>query len=127
MRTYGDVGLVPVFLHTTTDFVKSHRPELVKFLAGHLDKADMISKNPKQAAQLAVKAASAKGYDISEDAFMRVFKRIDFKIEVDKEAIQAFNDAGSFLLQEKKIKQIPKLVHDDTLLADAKKLRQKTK
>lgn len=127
MRTYGDVALVPVFLHTTTDFAKAHRAEIVKFLAAHLDKAEMIKQNQRMAAQLAVKAASAKGYNISEDAFLRVFKRIDFKIDIDNNAIKAFDDAAQFLYREKKIKRIPKIQYDGSLLAEARELRKKLK
>ncbi|MGC9308479.1 MAG: ABC transporter substrate-binding protein, partial [Thermoplasmatota archaeon] len=81
LRTYGDIALVPVSIHTTKSFANDHREELVKFLAAQMDKAEMIQNNPSQAAQLAADAASKKGYDVSADAFERVFERINFSID----------------------------------------------
>ena len=127
MRQYGDVALMPVFLHTTTDFVKTHRPEVVKFLAAHLDKAEMIKENPQEAARLAAKAANAQGYNVSADVFLRLFKRIDFNLDIDQGVVQAFKDAAQFLYNEKKIDKIPQIKYDASLLEDAKKLKEKTK
>jgi ABC-type nitrate/sulfonate/bicarbonate transport system substrate-binding protein len=127
MRQYGDVALMPVFLHTTTDFIKTHRPQIVKFLAAQLDKAQMIKENPEEAARLAAKAANAQGYNVSGDVFLRVFKRIDFSLGIDPGVVKSFNEAAQFLYNEKKINKIPKIKYDASLLKDAKKLREKTK
>lgn len=127
MRTYGDVALMPVFLNTTTDFVKTHRAQIVKFLAAHLEKAEMIKENPQEAARLAAKAANAQGYNVSEDVFLRVFKRIDFSLDIDPGVVQAFKEAAQFLYNEKKIDKIPQIKYDSSLLEDAKKLKEQTK
>jgi ABC-type nitrate/sulfonate/bicarbonate transport system substrate-binding protein len=126
IRTYGDISPVPVFLHTTAKFAKENRSGVVKFLAAHLDKVELIRSNPVKAAELAVKAAGAKGYDVSADAFMRVFKRIDFSLDIDSNVIAAVQDTAQFLYKEKKINKIPELVFDDSFLKEARAL-SKTK
>jgi ABC-type nitrate/sulfonate/bicarbonate transport system substrate-binding protein len=122
IRTYGDVSSVPVFLHTTAKFARNHRAEIVKFLAVHLDKFELIKDNPNKAAELAAKAASAKGYEVSVDVFSRVFKRIDFSLGIDSNVIAAVQDTTQFLYKEKKINKIPELVFDDSFLKEARAL-----
>jgi len=126
LRTYGDISLVPVLLHTTVEFASTHRSEIVKFLAAHLEKAEIIQRDPDRAAELAAKAASVKGYNVSADAFKRVFKRIDFSIEINDDIIAAINDTAQFLYAEKKIKEVPALKYDKSFLEEAKRLRQST-
>jgi ABC-type nitrate/sulfonate/bicarbonate transport system substrate-binding protein len=124
LRTYGDVALVPVFLHTTADFARTHRKEIVKFLAAHLDKAEMIQKNPRQAAQIASKAASAGGYDVPAAAFEKVFKKIDFSLDISDGALKELHEAAQLLYNEKKIKSVPQILYDRSFLDEAKKLRK---
>ncbi len=124
MRTYGDISLVPVSLHTTEKFAAKHRAEIVKFLAVHLDKADLIKNDPDRAAELAAKAAGAKGYNVSGDAFKRVFKRIDFSLDVNDEILAAINDTAQFLFDEGKIKSVPVIKYDKSFLEEAKELQK---
>jgi ABC-type nitrate/sulfonate/bicarbonate transport system substrate-binding protein len=124
LRSYGDVALVPVFLHTTTDFARSHRKEIVKFLAAHLDKAEMIRKNPRQAARIAAKAAGAGGYDVPPEAFEKVFKKIDFSLDISDAVLKELQEAAQLLYNEKKIKTVPQIVYDRSFLDEAKKLRK---
>jgi NitT/TauT family transport system substrate-binding protein len=124
LRTYGDVSSVPVSLHTTVEFSKKHRPEIVKFLASHLDKAEMIQKNPERAATLAAKAASAKGYDVSADVFSRVFRRIDFSIDIDEKVLMGIQDTAQFLYDQKNISKIPGIKYDKSFLDEAMILRK---
>jgi len=125
MRTYGDVSPVPVALHTTVDFAKNHRPEIVKFLAAHLDKADFIRNNPDKAAEIAAKAAGSRGYTVPADAFKRVFKRIDFSLDIDDDIVSAIQNTGRFLYGQKKITGIPVIICDGSFLEEAKKLRER--
>ena len=123
LRTYGDVALGPVQIHTTKEFAYNHEEEVVRFLAAHLDKADMIKNDPEKAAEIAASAAAKKGITVSPEAFETVFARIDFSIEFDESIIQAINDTADFLLSQGKIEKTPTLVWDTSFLDKAKKLR----
>ena len=125
LRMYGDIALVPVSIHTTRAFAKKHRPEIVKFLAAHLDKAEMIRTNPERAAQLAAKAAGAKGYNVSARAFLNVFKRIDFSLGITDGTLSAIKDTAAFLHKKKKITKIPAFTHDKSFFEEAMALRKK--
>jgi ABC-type nitrate/sulfonate/bicarbonate transport system substrate-binding protein len=126
LRTYGDISLVPVSLHTTVKYANEHRSEIVKFLAVHLDKAELIKNDPNRAAELAAKAAGEKGYNVSADTFKRVFRRINFSIEINDDIIDAIENTGQFLYSKKKIKKIPTLKYDESFLEEAKRLQQST-
>ena len=125
LRTYGDVALVPVCIHTTVEFAEKHREEIVKFLAAQMDKADLIRNNPKEAARLAAQAAAKYGYNVSADAFERVFKRINFSIDFDGKVLDAINDTARFLYEQGKIDKIPELRWDRSFIEEAKELRKK--
>ncbi len=125
LRTYGDVSRVPVLLHTTADFVRTNRAEIVRFLAAHLDKADFIRTDPKRAAKVAAQAANQKGYNVSPEVFERVFKRIDFSLDLDEGIVKDVQEAARFLHAEKKIDRIPAIKWDASLLAEAKALRER--
>lgn len=127
IRTYGDVSSVPVFLHTTAKFAQENRNEVVKFLAVHLDKFEIIKNTPNRAAELAAKAAEAKGYEVSVEVFTRIFERIDFSLDIDPEVIAAARDTAQFLYKEKKINSVPQLVYDTSFLKEAKALRERQK
>jgi len=124
LRTYGDISLVPVSLHTTVAFAEKHHGEIVRFLAAHLDKAALIQKNPQRAAQLAAKAAGAKGYNVSAGAFLGVFKRIDFSLDITQGTIDAINDTAQFLYHKRKVPHIPQFKYDKSFLEEAKALQQ---
>jgi ABC-type nitrate/sulfonate/bicarbonate transport system substrate-binding protein len=124
LRMYGDVALVPVSIHTTVEFAQKNRPKIVKFLAAHLDKVEMIQKDPQRAAQLAAKAASAKGYNVSADVFLNVFNRIDFSLDITDGTLNAIRDTAQFLYEGKKIDKIPELRYDKSFLEEAKKLHK---
>jgi len=123
LRSYGDVALVPVSLHTTLEYAQSHREEIVRFLAAQLDKVDMIRNDPAGAAQLAAQAASAQGIQVSPDAFERVFKRVDFSLEFDENVLAAIEDTARFLYNKGKINTIPEFRWDGSFLEEAKTLR----
>jgi ABC-type nitrate/sulfonate/bicarbonate transport system substrate-binding protein len=127
LRVYGDIALVPVSIHTTIEFAKEHRSEIVRFLAAHLDKVEIIKDDPPRAAQLAAKAASAKGYNVSADAFLGVFKRIDFSLGITDGTIDAVKDTAQFLYQERKINKVPLFRYDKSFLEEAKALKQTKK
>ena len=123
LRSYGDVALVPVLLHTTVKYAQTHRDEIVRFLAAQLDKVAMIRNDPAKAAQLAAKAASAQGIQVSPDAFERVFKRVDFSLDLDKDVLAAIENTAQFLYSKGKINFIPKFRWDGSFLEEAKALR----
>ncbi len=124
MRTYGDVALVPVSIHTTRKYAREHQEEIVRFLAAQLDKAELIRENPKEAAKIASTAAAKKGITVSSEAFEKVFSRIDFTIEFDQKIIDAINQTADFLVSQGKIQEKPELEWDTSFIEEAKKLRQ---
>ena len=123
LRSYGDVALVPVSVHTTVEFAENHREDIARFLAAHLDKAEMIRNDPDRAAELAAQAASEQGTDVSADAFKRIFERVDFSLELDAEVLASIEDTALFLYEQGKIDTIPELRWDGEFLDEAKKLR----
>ena len=127
LRTYGDVALVPASIHTTKTFVDENRDLVVRFLAAHLEKADMIANDPDRAAEIASQAAADKGLDVPEEAFKKIFGRINFQIEFNQSIIDAINDTAEFLEEQGKIESVPTLAWDTTLLEDALELYEKKK
>jgi len=123
LRSYGDIALVPVSVHTTVEFAENHRQEIVRFLAAHIDKVDMINSDPDRAAELAAKAASEQGIDVSADAFKRIFERVDFSLEFDSGALASIEDTAAFLYEKEKIDTIPEFRWDGSFLEEAKRLR----
>ena len=126
LRTYGDISLVPVSIHTTKAFAYSHRDLIVRFLAAQLDKAEMIKNNPKECAQIAADAAMSMGINVSAEAFEKVFQRINFQIEFNETIIDSIYDTAQFLYQQGKIDKIPTLAWDTSFLQEAEQLRSKT-
>jgi len=124
IRSYGDIALVPVCIHTTLRYAESHREEIVRFLAAHLDKVDLIENFPDLAARLAAEAASAQGIEVSPDAFERVFKRVDFSMEIDDQVIASIRDTAAFLFEKGKLDVIPEFRWDGSFLEEAKQLRE---
>ncbi|MFZ5919285.1 MAG: ABC transporter substrate-binding protein [Chloroflexota bacterium] len=125
IKSYGDVALVPVMIHTTVSFAEQHPQELASFLAAHLEKAELIRTDPDRAAQLAAEAASAQGIEVSADAFKRIFQRVDFSLDIDDAVLASIEDTAQFLLEQDQIDAIPELRWDASFLEEAKKLRAK--
>jgi len=123
MRTYGDVALTPVSIHTTKEYASQHEDEIVRFLAAHLEKAELIQNNPEEAATLATNAASERGANVLPEAFERVFNRINFELDVNEETIGSINDTALYLYEEGKIETIPTIEYDASYLEKAKQLR----
>ena len=123
LRSYGDIALVPVSIHTTVKYAEGHREEIVRFLAAHLDKVEMINGEPDQAAQLAAQAASAQGIDVSADAFKRIFERVYFGLEIDEDVLASIEDTARFLYENDKIDAVPEFRWDTSFLEEAKSLR----
>ncbi len=124
LRTFGDIALVPVSIHTTLDYAENHHDELVKFLAAQLDKADMIKNNPEQAAEYAAQAATQYGSDVSADAFLNMFNRINFSIDFNEQVLASINDTAQFLYDQGKIENIPTIRWDKSYLEEAITLRE---
>jgi ABC-type nitrate/sulfonate/bicarbonate transport system substrate-binding protein len=122
LRTYGDISLVPVSLHTTRKYAQNHRSQIVKFLSVHLEKAKLIKMYPERAAQIAAKAASDQGYNVSAKAFEKVFRRIDFSIELNSNIISDIKNTAKFLYDIKKINKVPNIYYDNSYLNEAKNL-----
>lgn len=124
LRSYGDIALVPVCLHTTLDYAEEHRDDIVNFMAAHMDKAELIKNDPEQAAELAAQAALDQGVEVSSDAFLTMFNRIDFTIEINSDILNAINDTAQFLYDQGKIDSVPTLRWDDSFIEEAKELRE---
>lgn len=122
IRTYGDVALTPVMLHTTKTYAQNHPDELVAFLAAHLKKAQLIESDPSQAAEYARLGAEENGIDVSKTAFEIVFKRIDFSVDFDQELVNGLTETAEFLKDQGKIDSIPEFYYDRTYIEQAKAL-----
>lgn len=125
MRTYGDVSPVPVSLVTTKAYAENHEDEIVRFLAAHLDKAELIQSNPERAAEIASQTAASRGVDISPDAFVRVFERIDFNVEIDQSDIDSIYETAEFLVAGGSIPKVPVFAYDTSYVEKAKELRER--
>ncbi len=125
MMTYGNVDQVPVCLQTTKAYAQLHEDELVRFLAAHLEKADLIKNNPSEAARLASLAAAKKGITIPPEAFEKDFQRIDFSIDFDESIITNIEETAKFLYSGGQIKKLPVITYDKSYLEKAKELRSK--
>jgi len=126
LRSYGDIALVPVSIHTTIEYAQSHREEIVRFLAAHLDKVALIESAPRLAAELAAQAAGSQGVDVSPDAFLKIFERVDFSLEVDDSVLASIEDTASFLYEKGKVDSIPEFRWDGSYLEEAHRLRETT-
>jgi len=124
LRSYGDIALVPVSIHTTLEYAQSHREEIVRFLAAHLDKVALIESAPRLAAELAAQAASAQGSDVSPDAFLKIFERVDFSLEFDDAVLASIQDTAAFLYEKDKVDSIPEFRWDGSFLEEAIQLRE---
>lgn len=123
LKSFGDVALTPVSIHTTKTFAEENRDLLVRLLAAELDKYDMIERDPKKTAEYASKAATDMGFKVSADAFELIFKRIDFQIEFQDHLIEELKNTAQFLYDQGKINNIPNFYYDASILEEARKLR----
>jgi ABC-type nitrate/sulfonate/bicarbonate transport system substrate-binding protein len=121
LRSYGDIALVPVSIHTTVEYAAEHPDELVAFLKAHKQKVELIESDPDRAAELAAEAASAQGIEVDADAFKTIFERVDFSLEVTDEIIASIEDTAQFLYDQGKIDSIPEFRVDTSFLEEALK------
>jgi ABC-type nitrate/sulfonate/bicarbonate transport system substrate-binding protein len=119
LRAYGDIGSVPACIHTTRSFAYGHEEVLVRFLAAHLDKAELIRSNPSQAAAMAVEAAARTGLTVPAGAFETVFRRVDFSVDIDESIIESIGETADFLYEQGKIDRKPELAWDRGFLEKA--------
>ena len=73
---------------------------------------------------MAADAASEQGSDVSADAFLRIFERVDFSMEFDETVLASIESTAQFLFDQGKIDVIPSFRWDGTLLEEAKTLRE---
>ncbi len=125
MLSYGKYALTPVLLHVKASVLEKKRDAVVRFLAGLLDRYDMIQGKGAEAAVVAAKAASAGGATIDPKAFELAFRRIDFSLDVDQAILGELKSTAETLLRNKKIEAVPDFRVDMSVLADAKVLRSK--
>lgn len=124
IKSFGDVALTPVSIHTTKKFAQENRDMLVKLLAAQLDKYEMIKNDPTKSAEYAAKAATDMGFKVSAEAFELIFKRIDFQIEFQDFLVDELKSTAQFLFDQGKITRIPDFYYDFTIIEDARKLRE---
>jgi len=122
LRSYGDIALVPVSMHTTQAYAEENHEQIVRFLAAHMAKVELIQNDPDRAAELAATAASAQGVDVSADAFKRIFERVDFSLEIDDSTIASIQDTAQFLYDKEKIESVPEFRWDKSFLQEAQEL-----
>jgi NitT/TauT family transport system substrate-binding protein len=122
MQSYGDVALTPVVIHTTVEYAKTHRAELVAFLRGHIDKLNLIKNDVDEAARIAAEAASAQGAEVSPEVFKTIFERVDFSLVVDADVVAALEDTAQFLKNTGEVDTIPVFLVDTSFLEEALKL-----
>jgi ABC-type nitrate/sulfonate/bicarbonate transport system substrate-binding protein len=102
--------------------LENHRDVLVRFLAAHLEKAQLIREKPEQAAELAAAAAAERNLNISPEAFALIFERINFQVEFQPSLMEELQQTAAFLKEQGKIQEVPEFYYDRSLLADAKEL-----
>ncbi|MFW5829760.1 MAG: ABC transporter substrate-binding protein [Planctomycetota bacterium] len=119
LRSYGDIASVPVSLHTTRQYLDAHRDQVIAFLRAHLAKAQLIQSDPQRAAGLAAQAAAASGSEVPSEAFLRIFKRVDFGLEVDAGVLDSIRNTATFLAEQGRIEQAPVIRHDPEPLREA--------
>jgi len=120
MRSYGDIALTPVQIHTTKKFAEKHREEIIKFLMAHIKKYWLIKDNPELAAKYAAEAAKKMGINVSKNVFELIFKRIDFSIDFDEEVLKKeLTNTAEFLKEQGKINHIPEFYIDKSFLEEA--------
>ncbi len=122
LRNYGDVALTPVSIHTTRTFAQEHEDELVRFLAAQLDKQKMIEESPELAARYAVQTAKERGMDVPEEAFVAMFERINFQIDIDESIISELEQTAQFLVEQGKLENVPEFQIDTSYLEKAQEL-----
>ncbi|MFX1515634.1 MAG: ABC transporter substrate-binding protein [Promethearchaeota archaeon] len=128
LRSYGDVALVPVSLHTTKSYAAENPDILISFLAAHLDKLDMIKNNRSTAADYAADAASEYGSAVSAVAFEDLFQRIDYTVDFNTTIIDDILATANFLKNELDpplIDTIPTLNYNRSFIEAAKELQEK--
>ena len=109
LMSYGDVALVPVSVHTTQAYLDANHDKLVALMQAHQRKVDLIESNPEGAAQLAANAAKARGVEVLPAAFEAMFRRIDFSLEFDVDALLALQNTCAFLVDQGKIEAEPEI------------------
>lgn len=119
MMSYGDVAQMPVLIHTSVDFAKSHRKELVAFLRGHIDKTELINSDVDEAAHIAIEAALAEGVDLPPEVFNIIFERVDFSLEIDDSIISSLKKTAQLLKHLGIIEEIPNFTVDTSYLEQA--------
>ncbi len=124
MMSYGYLALTPASLHTTKAFAYAHPTEVIGFLAGHLDKYQMITEDIDTAAQIAHEAALARNTNISANAFKLIFQKIDFQIDFNETIIEAIEDTAQFMFDNEQIPSIPDIVWDDRFVKAAMELQE---
>lgn len=123
LRRYGDIALTPASLHTTKNYAYNNTGTIIRFLAAHLDKADMITTDTTNAATIAAAASEARGASISAGAFELIYNTINFQIDFNESIIDAIDDTAAFLLTQGKISEIPEIVWDARFVEAAKDLQ----
>ena len=124
MMNYGAYAMTPASLHTTTDFAYANPQVIIAFLAGHLEKFDIITQDKNGAANIASNAAEEIGVAISAGAFELIFDKINFQIDFNETVIDAIEDTANFLLSKEKITAVPELVWDARFIDAAKELQE---
>ncbi|MHA1354713.1 MAG: ABC transporter substrate-binding protein [Candidatus Heimdallarchaeota archaeon] len=123
LRSFGDIALTPASIHANKDFAYNNPEKIVAFLAGHLEKYDLITNDVATAAADASAAAETYSTDISAGAFTLIFGKIDFTVEFNESIIESIYDTAEFMLNAGKITEVPDIVWDIRFVLAAKELQ----
>ena len=125
LRNFGDVALTPVLIHANKRFAEENEDKIVRFLAAHMNKANLINNDPKLASKYAASAAEQRGINVSAEAFELIFSRIDFSIDFDESLINELGNTAQFLKDQGKIDAIPQFYWDTKYIEKAKEFINK--
>jgi len=127
LKTYGEISTVPVSLHTTRAYAENNRDIIIRFLAAHLEKVALIESNPEEAAKLAAEYSNKTGFTVQPEAFISIFKRINFSLDVTEKDLESIKDTAKMLHDGGQIANLPNIVYDPSYLEEAKKLYEEKK
>lgn len=117
--SYGNYWPAPLVLVTTRDFAKKNPDKVIAFLQGQLDKAALIERDPALAARTAFAQSQTYDLEIPAYAFLLVFKRLDFNLQVDDSIAANLENTARSMLDAGVIEEIPEFFIDDSYVEKA--------
>lgn len=120
--TYRYCCPAPLVLVTTRDFAKKNPDKVIAFLQGQLDKTSLIESDPALAARTAFAQSQTYDLEIPAYAFLLVFKRLDFDLQVDESIADNLEDTARSMLDVGVIEEIPEFFIDNSYVEKASEI-----